>query len=520
MSNSAGIYFGPRDISVVEVSGKKIINQIKVSRLTLSSNTVEDKVPEEIKMIALLKDEFRKNKLSAKKFDLVLSGNSLVIRTFDIPVLPRDEIYSAVTFEAKKYIPFKLEELVFDYYLSLDHVSKKSMVLLVGIKRDVLEQYFAMFKQLNLEIRSIEYSAFSAIRLLKMAGVKEKGISVVLNIDSIENDEVNFLVLQDGFPLFSRDIILKSDSEQTAPGSEPKESVVDVEKIKAELRVSIDFYNRKFPSKKIENSYFLANEELRSALESIAQEKDIISHFIDQKSILGKAAPFSLVVLKAYAGALFEGIKTSIKINLLTSKDKPKTSKKQSTVDRHVETLVQGISIEPKMIVLGICIIVASILFNIYIKSPIKNNISDLVAKRPQVSFAANTSTNDQLKTLNTDLKDKLGAIKKIIEKQVFITPQLSVIVKLLPSGIWIEEFKFRKDISSDRDTPAEMRLSCVAYLGDNDKEIGAANSYVSTLKANESFNKIFKLIRIESIENKRMQDTVVTKFTIICKAN
>ncbi|MFA5118059.1 MAG: pilus assembly protein PilM [Candidatus Omnitrophota bacterium] len=520
MGASAGIYFGPRDISVVEVAGKKILNTIKISRASLSSNTAEDKVPEEIKMIALLKDEFRKSKVSAKKFDLVLSGNTLVIRTFEIPMLPRDEIYSAVTFEAKKYIPFKLEELVFDYYLSVDHVSKKNMVLLVGIKRDTLEQYFAMFKQLNLDIHSIEYSAFSAVRLLKMAGVKEKGISVVINLDSVENDEVNFIVLQDGFPLFCRDITLKNDFDQAAPTDAPQENTVDVEKIKAELRVSIDFYNRKFPTKNIDNVYFLANEELREPLESIAQEKNIASRFIDQRVILGKSAPFSLAVLKAFAGALYDSIKTSVKINLLVSKDKPKTSKKQSTVDRHVETLIEGVNFQPKFIVFGALIITGSVLLNLYLKSPIKNSISELLSLRPQITIVKDSLPNADLTIEQENLQKKLISIDKLVQKQVYVSSQLIAIVKLMPQGIWLEDLKFRQDKVGEASAKIDLKMLGTAYLGDTDKEMMATNAFVAALKSDAEFGKIFKQIRLESIETKRYEDATVTSFSIVCTAN
>jgi len=353
-----------------------------------------------------------------------------------------------------------------------------------------------------------------------MAGVKEKGISVVINIDSVENDEVNFIVLQDGFPLFCRDINLKSDSDQTAQAEAPKEGLVDVEKIKAELRVSIDFYNRKFPTKNIENLYFLANDELREPLESIAQEKSLASRFIDQRVILGKAAPFSLAVLKAYAGALYESIKTSVKINLLTSKDKPKSAKKQSTVDRHVETLVEGVSFNPRIIALGALIIAGSVLLNLYLKSPIKNNINELLALRPQVTIVKDTLSNPELSTVKEDLQKKLISLDKLVQKQVYVSPQLISIVKLMPQGIWLEDLKFKKDKIGEADPKIELKMLGTAYLGDTDKEIMATNSFLAALKSDSAFGKIFKQIRLESIENKRFDDATVTSFSIVCTGN
>ena len=113
--SSLGIYFGPKVISLVETKGRRLINDIQIPQTTIFEGELEEKVPAEVKLIgiiALFKEELRKNKIEAKEATLCLSGKDLVVRTFEIPMLPREELKSAINFEVKKYIPFRVEDLI------------------------------------------------------------------------------------------------------------------------------------------------------------------------------------------------------------------------------------------------------------------------------------------------------------------------------------------------------------------------------------------------------------------------
>jgi Tfp pilus assembly PilM family ATPase len=102
--SSLGIYFGIRDINLVETSGNKILNNIRLPHPKLEISELEDKVPADVKIVALLKDAFRSYRINAGEVTFCISGQDLVIRTFEIPQLPLRELRGGVTFEAKKYI--------------------------------------------------------------------------------------------------------------------------------------------------------------------------------------------------------------------------------------------------------------------------------------------------------------------------------------------------------------------------------------------------------------------------------
>lgn len=207
-SLSLGIYFGPKIISIIETKGKTILNNIQVSQELITSSEIEEKVPSEVKIVALFKDELRRNKIGANEASLSLSGKDFVIRTFEMPVIPRSELDSAVRFEAKKYIPFKIEDLISDFQVQYDKLSRRNIILFAGIKKDILDRYLSILNQLDIKPSVIEYSAFSLLRLMKLLNINNKGIIGIISADFKEEDEINFTFLENGFPLFSRDITL------------------------------------------------------------------------------------------------------------------------------------------------------------------------------------------------------------------------------------------------------------------------------------------------------------------------
>jgi type IV pilus assembly protein PilM len=131
--SALGIYFGTKVISIVETMGRRVLNNIKIPLSTVSLGELEEKVPDEIKIVALIKEELRKRRISAKEVTIALTGRDLIIRTFEMPILPLGELKSAVTFEAKKYIPFKVEDLVSDSQFKLDKSTRGNLVLYMGL---------------------------------------------------------------------------------------------------------------------------------------------------------------------------------------------------------------------------------------------------------------------------------------------------------------------------------------------------------------------------------------------------
>ncbi|MBU1727426.1 MAG: pilus assembly protein PilM [Candidatus Omnitrophica bacterium] len=520
--NSLGIYFGSKLIAISETKGKKLVNNTQVLQAVAPAGELEEKVPMEAKMVelvALFKDELRRGNIDSKRASICLSGKDLIIRNFEMPVLPRQELHAAVNFEAKKYIPFKVEEMVSDFQVQLDKINNKNLILFMGIKRDVLDRYIAIMNELNIKVDAIEYSAFSALRALKLANVNLKGINGVLWGDLKSEEEVNFIVLEDGFPLFSRDIFLTGGpGAEATEGAAEESSGMALEKLKTEIRVSLDYYHRKFPSKDIKNLFFMSNPENRSAIESFLSELGLSAKLLDVNKFIGQSVPYSLNFIKGYCVSLFKAIKLDISINLLTAQKKAHAAGERGLkLDKsQISDLIRGMKIDFRVVVLGILICAAIFGFGYYRITPLSTNINEIMGNRIKVSSIDEKAKYEDLVSISTKTKNKLGAIGDLVNKQTYLTQVLEAIAGASSSGIQLTDLVFNKK----DDGSSDLIITGMVYLGDADSEFGAANQFISNLKRDPEFSKYFNTINIASLNQGMLDKRNVTNFRIECKGN
>ena len=512
--NSLGIYFGSKIINAVEVKGKNLINNIRILQSTISSGDLEEKVPGEKKIIALFNDEFKKNKVEAKEATVTLSGRDLIIRTFEMPILPREELKNAINFEARKYIPFRVEDLISDsQFKKTDKQKGKNLVLFAGIKKETLDKYISILNELGLKINSIEYSAFSLLRLLKLARVREKGIVGVVNIDLKEEDEANFMVLEDGFPLFSRDITFVSSSVQLIKDEEVPSSGLILEKLKKEIRISLDYYYRKFPNQKIERIFFLTDQACRSDLEVFIKEIGLNVQFIDPSNYIDRTVPFSLGFIKGYSSALSKIIKTRIGINLFLAKTR---TVKEIDISPQAIPLLANLQLDTKMVILGLLICFVTFIFGLYRIAPLKKELNTTIGMRPKVATIGSTVSYEKIKTINSEYQKKIYAIENLLKKQVYLTELLEDLSRFIPEGIYLVDFSFKKE-----ENKAELALRGIAYPIESAKELEILNKFLANLKESQFFNKYFTEIKISSIDQAKMKESTetATNFEIICRS-
>jgi Tfp pilus assembly PilM family ATPase len=513
--SSLGIYFGPKVISIAETKGKKFINKIEIPQSAIFATELEEKVPAETKLIeivALFKDELRKNKIEAKDAVLCLCGRDLIIRTFEIPMLPKEELKGAINFEAKKYIPFKMEELISDFQVELDKQSRTNLILFVGIKKDIFERYISILDQLDIKITALEYSGFTVLRCLNLAGLSERGVVGVLGVDLRGEDEVNFTVLENGFPLFSRDMSLTTEHQEFM-SPEEKEPTKLLEKLRTEVTVSIDYYERKFPTKIIKKIFLISNPDYRSDLETFITELGLSSQFVDLSKYLDKSLVYSLSLIKAYSASLFKAIKTNLKINLLAVRERVRPLK-EKTVQIEAVSLLEGLRLDPRIVLTGLLISLLPLGYGLHHKRAVLNKLNNIKALRPQLTTVSPDVPIETLTDLDSEYKRKLSNLNNLIKNQLYLTYLLDIVPRVLPKGTWLKNFSFNKL----KDEKAELILEGMVYLADSDKEFETANRFFSNLNAEPNFKRYFKDISLVSLDRRQLERITVTYFSISCK--
>jgi hypothetical protein len=511
--STLGVYFGLKAITVVETKGRKVTNHFAFARSFFSSDEhLEEKAPDEIKIVTLFKDEIRKNKIAEREATICLSGKDLIIRNFEIPVLPLDELRSAIMFEARKYIPFRVEELVFDFQVQLDKVSRRNLVLFAGIKKEVLDKYLSTLSQLNLKVNAIEYSAFSVLRFIQLAGVAGKGIVGILSADFEEEDEVHFTILENGFPLFSRDIALIGRTEGIGT-TEKLDPVRVLDKLKTEIHISLDYYDRKLPTKNIETAFLLCSGEYRQTLEAAIKEMGLSVHFIEARQFMPSALPFNLSFIKSYSCSLSKTVKGKFTIDMLSAKNMAAKASKETTAAEGL-AILSGIKLSPAALLVGLCILGGTFAYGKYREAPLKKAFNQLLAARPAVANVNPAATAQELVKIIAGHKDKMSVMERFINRHIYITHQLDVIPRAIPEGVWLTDFAYK-----EFENKIELELIGWARAGDGDKELKLINKFLSNLKANPGFAKDFKEANIVGIDRAVADGKVSgTRFDIVAR--
>lgn len=514
--NSLGIYFGPKFISIAETKAKRLVNNIQIPQSIILPSGLEEKVPDEVKIVTILKDELKKNKIEVEEVTIALSGRDLIIRTFEMPILPREELNNAINFEVRKYIPFKVEDMISDFQVKkIDKYKRKNLVLFVGIKKESLDKYLLIIDRLGLKISSIEYSAFSILRLFTLANVGQKGVVGLVNIDLKEEDEINFMVLQDSFPLFSRDITLVGDFSGVTEVKDPS-SGTSLEKLKKEIRISLDYYYRKFPTQKINTVYFITGQDYRVDLETFIKEMGSDIKFIDANKYMEKSVSFSLSLVKGYSSALSKLIKAPIYINLFLVKTRMvKEIAAPSKALAIPAVLFPLLKIERRILSLGLLICIATFIFGMYRIIPSEKELSSIIGIRPKISTIKPQASFEEIRTVEFEYKQKINVIENLLMKQAYLTEILDAIRHVISKDIWLVDFSFRKE-----ENKTELILKGKVSLIDSGKELESVNEFLSNLKENPIFNKYFKQMEIVFIGQTQLQEATeaVTNFEIVCR--
>ncbi len=518
--NHLGIYFGSKQVHIVETKAKKLLNSFLITPPSAApSNELQDSSDAEIsaiETIAVFKSELRKNKIEGGEATLCLPGKELIIRTFDMPVMPKNELHEAVFFEAKKYIPFRVDELVSDYQAEFNKSSKSNCVLFVGIKKDALERHLSFLAQLNIKVPAVEFSAFSVLRSFKLAGINDSGVVGVLEGDLHSEEEINFTILEGGLPVFSRDINLIAGAdpllesvavpEQSGPGDLS-------DKLKTELRISLDYYHRKYPAKNIKKIYFHGSSEHKAGLEAFMSESGIGIHALDLSRLIGKQGVYSSGLIRAYSAALRGVVHTKVKVNIVGLKHRPRPVK-EKTFTTDLSALLEGVRIDYRAVAAGILILGGVFGYGLYGVQQAGQELKDIVKQTPAVKTVdINASYNDLMGKRST-YSNKIKNLENMVKAQTGITLTLDAIPKAIPEGVWLSDFNLDRD-SQGR---MELRMFGTAFLADSDKEFDAVNRFVANLRENRGFSGNFKEVKLEAFDRVKEQEITVAKFTVSCK--
>lgn len=513
-AKAAGLYFGSQGLSIVEFSQGKIKNylyslypqNIPSPMGTLASRDSIFKVflDSEVEIVAFLQKAIRDSRIDIEKDKVIIAipTTDLIVRFFEIPPIPRKDIPATVGYEIKKYIPFKTEDISYDYQTRTEE--KVVEVLFAGIKNEDLEKYNSLLAQLKVNVVAVEPSQFCLLRVLKARKIiTNKDSVVILELGKYDG---SIAIVNNGLSCFLRDIKLASATEsQAADASAAHFRIIN------EVRVSIDYFRRQFLKKAIEKVLVISKGEVGELLTTFNKELSLPIVHKNPDEIIGIQDEYSLDLLKAL-GASFRVIKPgSLTINL-TKKEKPVAI----ASSQQLFTELAGEIAEIPRIVLVRClgfviiVLVGVFAFGQFKEKPLQQ---ELVAKAQE----AQEALADELKGMDVSALDALK--KKLNEKNVvlgrnftrdfFFGEKLKILPQLLPQGIWLESISFDKDRRL-------LNFKGIVYKENETEARAAPYGFIATLKKNALFSDKITTMEVKGLRSEQKDGYKVMAFEVI----
>ncbi len=224
--NFVGIDLGTASIKLVELSGQGGTPRLVTYGIAeRSGDIVRNNSSEEMQIVVgLLKRLKKETRVTTTNAIAALPPFSVFSSILSLPKMPRKEIAQAVKWEAKKFVPMPLEEMILDWKPlkndygkdkeksksgSADNVkeekkdmgaSKDLRVLITAAPRNLVSKYINIFKQAGFNLISLETESFALARSLLL------DVSSPVMIIDIGALVTSISIIENGIPILNRSL--------------------------------------------------------------------------------------------------------------------------------------------------------------------------------------------------------------------------------------------------------------------------------------------------------------------------
>ncbi len=200
-----GIDFGTKSIKLVVLRRRgKTVESIrsKVIRRPAADvgqrGQIEESVP-------LIKNAVRGIREQINTVVVSVQGPAVVVRRVNMPSMPKSELKSAIPWVIEKFLPYSMEDAIFDYLILGEKESTGEMQLFIAVvEKEWVHRLTSQLKKIGLPPSSITIAPIALENLLDYLGVEKDQYNVVINIGE-RVTSINFYLGSQ--ILFSRDIM-------------------------------------------------------------------------------------------------------------------------------------------------------------------------------------------------------------------------------------------------------------------------------------------------------------------------
>jgi type IV pilus assembly protein PilM len=153
---------------------------------------------------------FENKAFKAKEVAASLSGNAVIVKKINLPVMTESELAESIQWEAEQYIPFDIQDVNLDYQIldaGTGPDSKGTMeVLLVAAKKEKIADYTGVISQAGRVPVIVDVDAFALQNAYETNyGIDAQAVVVLLNAGA---SAININIVTGDQSVFTRDVAL------------------------------------------------------------------------------------------------------------------------------------------------------------------------------------------------------------------------------------------------------------------------------------------------------------------------
>lgn len=195
-----GLDIGSYSIKVAslrkEASGN-VLSAYNIKRIPVTDKS--------LKVEQLVEEAFKEIDLHPGRVNLSISGANVIVRFINLPKMNRDQLENALTFEADKYIPFDVSEVVMDFLILGDAPEPGQMrVLLAAAKKEAVEARVKLVEKLGMIVNVMDIDSFAMLNSFNEINPspEENGKALI----DLGHSQTNVLISVGKMPCFMRQI--------------------------------------------------------------------------------------------------------------------------------------------------------------------------------------------------------------------------------------------------------------------------------------------------------------------------
>jgi len=199
---------GSSSIKMVQSAvDKNAFRVLKLGILPLVENAIQNNVVVDTKTVGDgIRQLLQENGVKAKRVIAAVPGRAVIMKKVQMPKQEQAELDANIEFEAQNVIPENLENVNLDYQvLGSSDESNKMEVLLVAVKKEIVNSYVDAIEEAGLEaaVIDVDYFALENMYEANYADDVAKGVVGLIHIGA-QNTSIS--LLHDGISTFTGDL--------------------------------------------------------------------------------------------------------------------------------------------------------------------------------------------------------------------------------------------------------------------------------------------------------------------------